>query len=377
VREIHTMTIRRTLAKTAFASLLSLTTLGAVVACSKGDGAADDSTSADEYKRGKDASAAAPSSDVDPFDDSLLAATPISAAQAKALFAPGAISAPLGNYVMAQRTRSCNATTGCAAWVRNADVTFAYRTWELWNPGPGWTNQKDCFQFGTASRHAPTGSMALAVIAGGQFNLNLTGPATGAVTCTSVTGASAPCGVFQNDGFGTPSGTHSCQLPNPAGSGSDPTVYPVTVPLYDSGQSQGTALAMNLLVTTRYVYGRSSSKSAADANGSQTEVEYALVGSTTPGETPTLSGGAHACVPLTCAGAGKNCGNIPDGCGGTLSCGACGYPYVCGADNRCAVPPGCNLQPCYAGAQVAYTCCSSGQVTCQNGQGCTCYDACY
>ena len=37
-----------------------------------------------------------------------------------------------------------------------------------------------------------------------------------------------------------------------------------------------------------------------------------------------------ACTPTTCAAQGKNCGTIPDGCGGTLTCGACVAPQICG-----------------------------------------------
>ena len=37
-----------------------------------------------------------------------------------------------------------------------------------------------------------------------------------------------------------------------------------------------------------------------------------------------------ACTPTTCAAQGKNCGTIPDGCGGTLTCGACTGPQTCG-----------------------------------------------
>jgi hypothetical protein len=48
---------------------------------------------------------------------------------------------------------------------------------------------------------------------------------------------------------------------------------------------------------------------------------------------------SNACVPTTCAAEGKNCGSIPDGCGGTLTCGSCssgtcgggGVPNVCGS----------------------------------------------
>jgi len=36
------------------------------------------------------------------------------------------------------------------------------------------------------------------------------------------------------------------------------------------------------------------------------------------------------CAPVTCASLGKNCGTIPDGCGGTLTCGACNGTLTCG-----------------------------------------------
>ena len=36
------------------------------------------------------------------------------------------------------------------------------------------------------------------------------------------------------------------------------------------------------------------------------------------------------CTPKTCATLGKNCGAVPDGCGGTLSCGTCTAPQTCG-----------------------------------------------
>ena len=39
---------------------------------------------------------------------------------------------------------------------------------------------------------------------------------------------------------------------------------------------------------------------------------------------------AMRCVPTTCAAQGKNCGSIPDGCGGTLSCGSCSGSQTCG-----------------------------------------------
>jgi hypothetical protein len=46
----------------------------------------------------------------------------------------------------------------------------------------------------------------------------------------------------------------------------------------------------------------------------------------------------QCCVPTTCAALNANCGSLPDGCGGTLQCGTCTLPDVCGAGatpNRC------------------------------------------
>ena len=59
----------------------------------------------------------------------------------------------------------------------------------------------------------------------------------------------------------------------------------------------------------------------------------------------TCGGGGVAnvcgvCIPTTCAAQGKNCGTIPDGCGGTLTCGVCTAPQTCGGGgvaNVCGV----------------------------------------
>lgn len=44
-----------------------------------------------------------------------------------------------------------------------------------------------------------------------------------------------------------------------------------------------------------------------------------------------------ACTPTTCVAAGKNCGSLSDGCGGTLSCGSCTSPQYC-SSNVCTDP---------------------------------------
>lgn len=87
--------------------------------------------------------------------------------------------------------------------------------------------------------------------------------------------------------------------------------------------------------------------------------------------------GACGCTPTTCATEGKNCGDIPDGCGKTLNCGECtetrqtcgggGTPNVCGclADGVEFRYEG-SCDPCCSG-----DCCSAseGMRVCAGGCG--------
>jgi hypothetical protein len=59
---------------------------------------------------------------------------------------------------------------------------------------------------------------------------------------------------------------------------------------------------------------------------------------------------ACACQPATCAALGKNCGSVPDGCGGTLSCGTCSAPQSCGGGGT---PNVCGCTPTTCAAQGA------------------------
>ncbi len=61
-----------------------------------------------------------------------------------------------------------------------------------------------------------------------------------------------------------------------------------------------------------------------------------------------------ACTPTTCAAQGKNCGTISNGCGGTLTCGACTAPQTCGSGGTANV---CSLRtpPPAASAQCTAT----------------------
>jgi hypothetical protein len=65
------------------------------------------------------------------------------------------------------------------------------------------------------------------------------------------------------------------------------------------------------------------------------------------GGTPSVCGNPYvgdsgaACTKRTCADVGANCGPVADGCGGTIDCGTCASPYLCGGGgtpNRCGNP---------------------------------------
>jgi hypothetical protein len=64
--------------------------------------------------------------------------------------------------------------------------------------------------------------------------------------------------------------------------------------------------------------------------GTATHV-YRLAAFTVPGGATAYSNEASVlvCVPATCAGQGRNCGSLSDGCGNTLACGTCSSGNIC------------------------------------------------
>ena len=68
----------------------------------------------------------------------------------------------------------------------------------------------------------------------------------------------------------------------------------------------------------------------------------------------------EACQPATCLTLGATCGAVPDGCGGTLTCGTCASGQVCGG----AGPNQCGTAPC-----VPATCGASCGVVSDNCGG--------
>ena len=63
-----------------------------------------------------------------------------------------------------------------------------------------------------------------------------------------------------------------------------------------------------------------------------------------------------ACVPTTCQAQSKNCGSMPDGCGGKLSCGSCTSPESCGGGGTANV--------CGSGSTCTPTTCSAEGKNC-------------
>ena len=96
-----------------------------------------------------------------------------------------------------------------------------------------------------------------------------------------------------------------------------------------------------------------------------------------PNPPHTPDGSTPPCVPTTCEARGAHCGTVPDGCGGTLSCGTCqngqscgggGTPNVCG-EGAC-IPRSCEALGKNCG-QVSDGCGETLECgTCLGGQTC-------
>jgi hypothetical protein len=78
--------------------------------------------------------------------------------------------------------------------------------------------------------------------------------------------------------------------------------------------------------------------------------------------TPGVTNDSCACKPLTACPTGLNCGDYPDGCGGTLSCGTCSGSETCGGGGT---PNVCGQGPC-----VPTTCVAEGAECGSISDGC-------
>jgi hypothetical protein len=83
------------------------------------------------------------------------------------------------------------------------------------------------------------------------------------------------------------------------------------------------------------------------------------------------------CVPGTCASAGATCGQVADGCGGTLACGECGSGQACSAQHVCVCAPAgacagrvCGSVPDGCGGTLSCGACATGSACSADGTAC-------
>jgi hypothetical protein len=72
---------------------------------------------------------------------------------------------------------------------------------------------------------------------------------------------------------------------------------------------------------------------------------------------------AAPCVPDTCQAQQKNCGSMPDGCGGVIQCGSCTAPELCGGGGTPNV--------CGEGSCSPTTCAAEGKDCDRISDGCS------
>jgi N-acetylneuraminic acid mutarotase len=86
-----------------------------------------------------------------------------------------------------------------------------------------------------------------------------------------------------------------------------------------------------------------------------------------PAGLSSVTNPSSSCPALTCAGQGKNCGPVGDGCGGVLNCGTCTAPQTCGGAGTSSV---CGTAVPAGGACVPLTCSQLATSCGPAGDGC-------
>ncbi len=234
------------------------------------------------------ASPDAPAASTDPFDPASCTGTPITQQQALTYFAPAATEAAVAPYHVHVRSRACNQLTGCAAWQP--------ASWQL-NTWAGMTSA------------VPVDGMLDFQLVSGTVDLSPRASFCNAneqiSTCGGVSEAQVTC-----------SAPSLPVTPTNACGGSEPA------------QLGTSAITLTGIVTEHCTRLAAHAMDAPDMNGSYTEYEAVVFSAY----------GTSACEPLTCAGAGKNCGTMADGCGGTLDCSTCPSTASC-TQNVCVPLP--------------------------------------
>jgi hypothetical protein len=186
------------------------------------------------------------------FDGSLKDGDNLAQADVVHFFAPAATQATLGGFVVRQRERQCNSVTGCADWLYPQKTSFYY----YGNSG--------C-SYNVRAFDELLGTLTLSIASTNAFDLKLgsTGFTTscrfGYATCSTPSYAEGTCG--------------STYVAAEYGAGQPGSIQYV---------------AFSTWFKKSYFYALSSLSSPADGQGSYRQAEYALFGSYTTGEQPSV-----------------------------------------------------------------------------------------
>ncbi len=258
----------------------------------------------------------------DPFDPASCQGAPMTQAQAAALFAPGATTAPFGRFRIYRHYRTCTQATGCSSWSAGG-------------PSGTWNDLE-----GKSELYVQGSSIGLRLLSD-NVDQGCLAPKWGDrvyTTCGTVNGSSIACNSFISSSLWQSwQGQENCFTYN-----------------LDLEASSDVRFTGTLTSSCMRLSAKASSQPAA--NGQWTESEAVLMKS--------------CATATTCREQNKNCGTIPDGCGGTLDCGGCSGGNTCGGGGTANVcggaPPPCG------GA------CTGGRVCCYDpleGHD-DCFDAC-
>ncbi|MFP2907073.1 hypothetical protein ACLESD_18900 [Pyxidicoccus sp. 3LFB2] len=164
--------------------------------------------------------------------------------------------------------------------------------------------------------------------------------------------------------LGVPSGGASCTA--------EGALVQCTLPDILPGTSQTVTLNLQPSRTGTFAFRASAESEYFEQDSANNEAEASL-------EVVT-------CVPTTCTAEGATCGSIPDGCGGTLSCGSCPSGQSCGTSNTCECAPETDSTFCArlgktCGAVTAQDNCDNPRTvsscgTCASGQSCGAANTC-
>jgi hypothetical protein len=171
---------------------------------------------------------------------------------------------------------------------------------------------------------------------------DLSNQGCGLVTCASL---NANCGLI-GDGCGNTISCGTCTAPQTCGGGGTQ---------FQCGGSSGC-----VPLTQAQACGALSANcgDVADGCGGTVNCGSCATGQSCGGGGKAFqcgSGGGGTCTPLTCAMVNSNCGTIGDGCGNTVNCGTCTSPQTCGGGGvagQCGSPT-CTPLTC---AQAKATC---------------------